>query len=135
MPVLKVIGADSAARWLMGTGVKVQAGLGPLVAHHGQVYQGRVRARASGRPGPRVITGDYRRSIGLVLTNVNGVPAAVVGTNAPQGRRLEYGFVGTDSLGRHYNQGPLPHWEPDLERTADELEKAVQALVIGGIAS
>lgn len=131
MPVLKVIGANEAARWLVGTGVKVQAGLGPLVAHHGQVYQGRVRARASGRPGPRVITGDYRRSIGLVLTNVNGVPAAVIGSSHPAARRLEYGFSGQDSLGRTYNQAPLPHWEPDIERTADELEKAVERLIQG----
>ncbi|MGV9878670.1 hypothetical protein [Streptomyces sp. NPDC003006] len=27
-------------------------------------------------------------------------------------RRLEFGFVGVDSLGRHYNQRPFPHLRP-----------------------
>lgn len=133
MPAMQVIGADKAARDLIGLGAKVQAGLGPLVAHYGQIYQGRVRARASGRPGPRVQTGDYRRSIGLVLGSIGGSlqPSAIVGTNSPQGRRLEFGFVGTDSLGRHYNQGPLPHFEPDLYKTGNELQEAAARLIDG----
>lgn len=129
MPVLKVIGANEAARWLVGTGVKVQAGLGPLVAHHGQVYQGRVRGRVSGRPGLRVITGDYRRGIGLVLFTLEGSPAAAVGTNHPAGRRHELGAQGEDVTGRPMNTPPRPHFEPDFERTANELEQGVEMLV------
>ena len=79
-----------------------------IVRHFGQLYQTRVMAAASGRPGPRVITGDYRRSITLEMTTVDGRVAAVVGTSHPAGRRLELGFVGSDSLGRHYNQPPFP---------------------------
>lgn len=122
-------GAREAARDFVAISAKVSAGTAPLVAHYGQLYQGRVRARASGRPGPRVITGDYRRSIGLVLTQFNGAPAAVVGTDAVQARRLEYGFASTDSLGRHFNQPPYPHWEPDLEKTTSEFEKALERLI------
>jgi trans-2-enoyl-CoA reductase len=69
------------------------------------------------------------------MTTYLGAPAAVVGTTAPQARRLEFGFVGADSLGRVYNDAPLPHFEPDLQKTADELEKAVERLLGGAVAS
>jgi hypothetical protein len=58
---------------------------------------------------------------------------ATIGTNAVQARRLEYGFVGYDSLGRYFNQGPLEHWRP----RADELERWVETdgplLVLRGV--
>ncbi len=68
-----------------------------------------VQHNASGRPGPRVITGQYRASWRSDVHRMGPVIVAEVGTNAPQGRRLEFGFVGVDSLGRHYNQRPFPH--------------------------
>lgn len=129
MPVMRITGAHEAAAFVGGLGVKVHAGIPPLVAHYGQLYQSRVRARASGRPGPRVQTGDYRRSIGLVLVSMGGQPAAIIGTNAPQGRRLELGGVGVDSAGRHWSQSPLPHFEPDLQKTWQELFDAVGRLI------
>lgn len=100
-----------------------------IVRHFGQLYQTRVRAAASGRPGPRAITGDYRRSITLEMVTVEGRVAAVVGTNAPQGRRLEFGFVGVDSLGRSYNNPPLPHFGPPLEPIVNEMHAALLAMV------
>jgi hypothetical protein len=56
-----------------------------------------IRRNASGRPGPNAPTGDYRRSWGK-----RRVPGGWrVGTAAPQGARLEYGFwMKTDALGR-----------------------------------
>lgn len=71
-----------------------------------------VQHNASGRPGPRVITGQYRASWQSDVHRTGPVIVAEVGTNAPQGRRLEFGFVGVDSLGRHYNQRPFPHLGP-----------------------
>lgn len=71
-----------------------------------------VQRNASGRPGPRVITGKYRASWQSDVHRVGPVIVAEVGTDAPQGRRLEFGFVGVDSLGRHYNQPPFPHLGP-----------------------
>lgn len=114
------LGALAAA-----TAVKVPA----IVRHFGQLYETRVKAAASGRPGPRVITGDYRRSITLEMATVDGRVAAIVGTSAPQGRRLEFGFVGNDSLGRSYHQPPFPHFGPPLEPIASEMEAALAALV------
>ena len=37
-------------------------------------------------------------------------------TNIVYSRRLEFGFVGTDSLGRNINQGPRPYWRVALAR-------------------
>jgi len=88
-----------------------------VVRHHGMLLETRVKAAASGRPGPRVITGDYRRSWTTRNTPLAGGAKANVGTNRPQARRLEYGFVGVDSLGRRYNQRPFPHVGPAFEAT------------------
>lgn len=129
MPVMRITGAHEAAAAIGGLGVRVHAGIPPLVAHYGQLYQSRVRARVSGRPGLRVITGDYRRGIGLVMTTYMGGPAAVVGTNHPAGRRHEFGAVGLDSLGRHMNTPPRPHFSPDMDKTADEMSQAVGRLI------
>ncbi len=65
-------------------------------------------------PGPNVATGDYVRSIALEVTEAGSAHVATVSTNLPQARRLEFGFVGTDSLGRSYRQPPYPHWRPAL---------------------
>lgn len=74
-----------------------------------------VRGRASGRPGPRVITGDYRRSInGQVIEHERGRIVGQIGTNAAQARRLEFGFFGPDSLGRRYNQPAFAHFGPSV---------------------
>ncbi|MGW2998686.1 HK97 gp10 family phage protein [Streptomyces sp. NPDC001155] len=71
-----------------------------------------VQRNASGRPGPRVITGRYRASWQSDVRRAGPVIVAEVGTSEPQGRRLEFGFVGVDSLGRHYAQRPFPHLGP-----------------------
>ncbi|MFF4607911.1 HK97 gp10 family phage protein [Streptomyces sp. NPDC001339] len=73
-----------------------------------------VRRNTSGRPGPRVITGRYRASWQADVHRAGQVIVAEVGTDAPQGRRLEFGFVGVDSLGRHYAQRPFPHLGPAI---------------------
>lgn len=119
------------------TAAAISAAAGPLddemakvTARFGQLLRTRVRARASGRPGPRRRTGDYRRSITAQAGRMpNGTHFAIVGTNAPQGRRLEYGFSGTDSLGRTYSNPPLPHFLPALDETAPQYEAAMAAAV------
>lgn len=93
-----------------------------------------VRANASGRPGPRVQTGDYRRSISQTNGFDAEVPTALVFTNSPQGRRLEYGFNGYDSAGRAYRQAPLPHWRPAEAHTQFLLTSEANALVARAIA-
>jgi hypothetical protein len=84
-----------------------------------------IRERASGRPGPNIITGQYVASWRIEPFTVPDGGGAVVGTNAPQGRRLEYGFYDmTDSIGRHFFQIPRPHVEPAVNELSPEYERA-----------
>lgn len=101
-----------------------------IVRKYGALLQTRIKAKASGRPGPNAPTGDYRRSWGTRYFGLpGGVIVAQVGTNEPQGRRLEMGFVGADSLGRVYNQAPLPHVGPAVQEIEPEFVKAMEEMV------
>ena len=102
------------------------------VVETGAKLLAKVRSNASGRPGPEAPTGNYRRSINRLTTRTATASQASVGTNAPQGRRLEFGFVGTDSLGRNYAQPAYPHFGPALDEIAPGFEKAVRAAGLPG---
>lgn len=82
-------------------------------------------------PGPNTASGDYLRSISLTTGRDMAGAFAIVATNAVQARRLEYGFVGIDALGRSYRQAPYPHWRPAIavvpEIFARELDRALSA--------
>lgn len=67
-------------------------------------------------------TGTYRRSIHVeAMVEEGGKDYAIVGTDLPYGRRLEFGFYDmTDSLGRHYMQYPRPHFRPPLDTEMDK---------------
>ena len=114
----RLVGA-SFARQAATTDARISG----IVRHHGRLLQTRVRGRASGRPGPRAPTGNYRRSIGFELSSDagSGTHMARVGTNMPQGRRLEMGFTGVDSLGRYFDQPPYPHFGPALDETSPDF--------------
>lgn len=78
-----------------------------------------VQRNASGRPGPNAPTGDYRASWDVQIVEADPTAfSASAGTNRPQANRLEYGFVGADSLGRVFDQPPYPHMGPAV----DEIE-------------
>ncbi|MGW6238371.1 HK97 gp10 family phage protein [Streptomyces sp. NPDC055094] len=100
-----------------------------IVQHYAMLLETRIKANASGRPGPNAPTGDYRRSWTHEFRTNGLTVEAVVGTNKPQGRRLEYGFVGADSLGRVYNQPPYPHVGPAVEQIRPAFLAAVGAAV------
>lgn len=101
----------------------------PLVRRYGRELQRRVRENASGRPGPNVITGEYRESIKYSPFKLSQGLGAEVYSDAPQAFRLEYGFVGVDSIGRHYNQPPFPHFRPAIESMSGEFYEAVDAAI------
>lgn len=75
-----------------------------VTKHYGTILLARTKAYASGRPGPNAPTGTYRSSIRIRYETdmATGTSAAIVGSEAPQAARLEFGFKGVDSLGRHY---------------------------------
>lgn len=100
-----------------------------VVQHYAMLLETRIKANASGRPGPNAPTGDYRRSWTHEISTNGMSVEAVVGTNKPQSRRLEYGFVGADILGRIYNQPPFPHVGPAVEQIRPAFLAAVGAAV------
>lgn len=114
---------------------QVHSALAGAVYRTGAWVRTSVRAHASGRPGPRARTGDYRRSIAQTNGFQGKVPVAWVFTNAPQGRRLEYGFNSIDALGRHYRQPPYPHWRPAIEGAEAMLDAQAGAIVDTVVAS
>ena len=108
------------------------AAVNRIEAQHALLLETRVKANASGRPGPRVITGDYRRSIVATRGGAVGFGGTMGGwtvcTNAPQGPRLEHGFFGRDRLGRMYQQRPLPHFGPAVPPVEASFLAALHAL-------
>jgi hypothetical protein len=95
------------------------------VQQQGRLLRALIMERASGRPGPNVISGDYRGSWEPEPFAVPDGGGVEIGTRQPQGRRLEYGFYDmTDSLGRHFFQIPRPHVEPSVNELSDDYEDA-----------
>ncbi|MER7707241.1 HK97 gp10 family phage protein [Kitasatospora sp. NPDC097605] len=127
--------ADQLAAVLEAAAERVGPAVTALVRHQATLLRQQIRANASGRPGPNVITGAYRDSWTVAVdAGAPGVVEGLVGTTAPQGRRLEFGFVGADKLGRRYNQPPFPHVAPALDSFGRQVEgqlKAVGEKVIG----
>ena len=82
-----------------------------------------------------VKTGTLRRSITSWEAEDGSLAIAVGSRGVPYARRIELGFVGVDSLGRHYNQAPRPYLRPALDSEAGaavaEVERAVMALIGG----
>lgn len=108
--------------------------LGPAirgrVQHVAELGRGMIRAAASGRPGPNVITGRYRSSWQVDTRLLPYGAQCTIGTNEPQGRRLEFGFWDmTDSIGRHFFQPPYPHVGPAVPRMETALRDGMQDAV------
>ncbi|MEU4916870.1 MULTISPECIES: hypothetical protein [Streptomyces] len=108
--------------------------IGPTVErrirHVGTLGIASIRANASGRPGPNVITGAYRASWQSTTRRIPYGAQCTLGSDAPQARRLEFGFFDmTDSLGRHYMQPPFPHVQPALPRLGATLRTQIRHAV------
>jgi hypothetical protein len=81
-----------------------------------------IKKNASGRPGPEVITGNYRNSI--VIADITEDRMAFR-SDHPAAARLEYGYVGRDSLGRMVDAPPYPHFRPALQLWARSWSRAL----------
>jgi hypothetical protein len=98
--------------------------------HVGRLGVARIRQNASGRPGPNVITGQYRASWRAETRGIPHGAECTIGTTKPQGQRLEFGFYDmTDSIGRHFFQPPFPHVQPALGHIEDTLHEQMEAVV------
>lgn len=90
------------------------------VMQAGLAYQHDVQAYP-----PPVDTGQYRAGIRTELSSEYGVPVALIGSPAPQACRLEFGFIGADSLGRIYHQAARPHWRPALDYNREKYQNII----------
>jgi len=95
-----------------------------VTTEYAKKLQETVRKNASGRPGPNVISGAYRDSIEFFVEDEMTAGAR---TGAPQANRLEFGFTGSDSLGRYYNQPAFPHWQPARDEIGPQYLAAMRA--------
>jgi hypothetical protein len=133
---LHVQGVDEAARNLADAGAYAVQQQHDLAQEFGSRVQAAVRGRATGRPGPNVVTGAYLASIQYLVQNTGAGYEAVVYSDAPQSMRLELGFYGTDSLGRTYAVGPFPHFAPAYQEqypayVAAQARLAAQVAAVG----
>jgi hypothetical protein len=74
-------------------------------------------------------TGNYHDSI---LTRParrvgNGWESAVY-TDSPYALRSEFGFFGTDRIGRTFAQPPRPHWKPGIDETWIEGQEIINSV-------
>ncbi len=51
-------------------------------------------------------------------------------TADPRGKRFEFGFMRTDSLGRHYHQAPRPHFFAVFDELAPAYIASIDAIPI-----
>ena len=131
MPGRSFSSAGQLAEALDAAAARVKPALAVALRHEGTLLRSLIQMHATGRPGPNVITSRYRASWRVVSRPLAGGARVEVGTEAPQGRRLEWGFWDmTDSLGRHFFQPPYPHVQPSLEvllpKLPEQLLKAVE---------
>jgi hypothetical protein len=72
------------------------------------------------KPNVQIPGGKLRESISLIPESpVMLGPGKYTISVAPTmiyGRRVELGFTGTDSLGRHFNQPPYPYLQPGVDK-------------------
>jgi hypothetical protein len=55
------------------------------------------------------------------------------GFEPPYARRIEFGFIGTDSLGRKYHQAAQPYMRPAWDSKEDEARQAIKDALNNGL--
>ncbi len=118
---------NQVAADLLGVSAKTSLAIHGVVVVYTARLQNAVQRNASGRPGPNAPTGNYRRSINRRTVRRVAESEGGVGSSAPQARRLELGFNGSDALGRNYNQPAFPHFSPALDEIEPQFRDAVEA--------
>ena len=110
------------------------AGLKPGVAAAAQLFEDEAKLLVS------VLTGNLRDHIHTeTVTDTPEVQTLAVsptvdagnkyGFEPPYARRIEKGFVGTDSLGRHYHQAAQPYMAPAFENRQADASDAIAGAV------
>lgn len=130
-----ISGVPGAVRAIANVERQTQGAVAKGMALGVKQGEGIVKGHARGRPGPRAVTGDFNRSIVGDFEVGAGVVFGQIGTNSAQGRRLEYGFVGADVLGRVYNQPPYSYLQPSVPAVTKAVETHIAAQIKGSLAA
>lgn len=120
---IRVIGARRLARRFLRKSVVVGKETDVITEKNAQLLLSLIQAAAP------VLTGRYRASWRIEREQ----DQRVVTTDAPQAARLELGFVGVDSLGRHYNQPPFPHVRPAADLVEGAYFRDMTTVVVRGL--
>lgn len=78
-----------------------------------------------------VVTGRLRDSIQTeTVTDEPEQQVLAVAPDTPYDHRIEFGFIGTDSLGRHYHQAAEPYMRPAFDSQQDAAREAITSGVL-----
>lgn len=80
---------------------------------------------APGEP-PRRISGVLQASIDYRVLTKGALIRVAIFAGTPYARRLEFGFIGMDRLGRLYSQAPRPYLRPALIDSREEIVGALR---------
>ena len=117
---MKVEGAEELAKALQQFSEDISDQLEAGVSAGAMMLEGQIKNNAPYK------TGDYRRSIHHETREKSQDRVVIaIGTDRPQGARLEYGFSDTDKLGRRYNQPPQPHFRPTIEQNKQNVQQEI----------
>ena len=79
---------------------------------------------------PNLRTGNLYRSLAdpgpVIVSKTQTRVEMAVGSSMDYARRLEKGFVGTDSRGRRYHQAPRPFLRPALDNNTEKIETEIK---------
>lgn len=122
MMEVEIDGIPKLQRKMVGYGKRTRQSSDRLLRKQARQLRDEIREAA-----PRD-TGAYAKSIKYGIhrgwqRKYGGQNTIRVYSKHPAAHRLEYGFVGTDSLGRTYNQAPRPHWRPATAAAEKRLPK------------
>lgn len=121
MPTMEftVLGEDLVAADFRAMGLAAQPAVNAVTTHYAEVLKLAIQAAAP------VETGQYRDSWYIEFVMVGDVLLASVQTDEPYANRLEFGFIGLDSLGRSFNQPPQPHVGPATTMVQSDYDSAI----------
>jgi hypothetical protein len=121
MPVSFKVKVEGEARLygiLKARAILSQVAVPKAILRSAQQLQNEARAiHRAGRPAPIVRTFQFHDA----WTIAEGGWHAVMGNGSDYANRLEFGFVGTDSLGRHYAQPPYPSLGPAVDHVRPDF--------------
>lgn len=112
---------------------KINGSMLDAVTDYAQTLEGEIKARQGIPPAPGTPTGTYQGSWVHDVKQAGETVEGVVGTQQPQARRLEFGFVGPDRLGRVYHQAPRPHVAPSIEATTSAWGGTWEGVIVDAL--